>query len=126
MKKLMYALLFFSLRAHGQFMQAEGDFLSPSTRIKTLLLDPEKGIVAASATITEGPCSGHLAGIGKISGRILLLEPYVKVEGGEQCLLQIVFNPKWTKGKITEGKTCTVYHGVACGWEGQEIQRRPR
>lgn len=121
---LLPALLAISLGSRAQFMQAEGEFSSKSVRIKTLLLDPEKGIVAASATVTEGTCSGHLAGIGKMNGRTLLLEPYVKAEGGEQCVLQISFDLKWSKSKVVEGKHCTAYHGVSCAWEGQELHRK--
>ncbi|MBB3117705.1 hypothetical protein [Pseudoduganella violacea] len=120
---LLPALLFISINAHAQFMQAEAVFSSKSVRLKTLLLDPEKGIVAASATVTQGACSGHIAGIGKINGRTLLLEPYVKAESHEQCVLQVSFDQKWTKGKV-EGKNCAAYLGTSCGWEGQEVYRK--
>lgn len=110
--------------AQAQFMRAEGEFGSKSVELRTLLLDPEKGVVAASATVTEGACSGSIAGIGKMSGKALLIEPYVKVDGGEQCVLQVSFDPKWTRAKITEGKGCAAYHGASCSWEGQEVKRK--
>ncbi|UTY58320.1 hypothetical protein [Massilia sp. erpn] len=124
MKNFIPALLLISLNSHAQFMQAEGEFSSKSTHLKTLLLDPEQGIVAASATITEGACLGRIAGVGKIHGRTLLLKPYVKAEGGEQCVLQISFDQKWAKGKVVEGKNCAAYHGASCGWENQEVRRK--
>lgn len=127
MKKSVLMFLFASVAtssSHAQFMRAEGAFASESVELKTLLLDPEKGVVAASATVNEGACSGSIAGVGKMNGKVLSIEPYVKIEGGEQCVLQVSFDAKWSRAKISEGKGCAPYHGAACSWEGQEVKRK--
>lgn len=127
MKRSVLVFLFASVTmssSHAQFMRVEGAFASKSVELKTLILDPEKGVVAASTTVTEGACSGSIAGIGKMNGKTLLIEPYVKAEGGEQCVLQVSFDPKWSRAKVTEGKGCVPYHGAACSWEGQELKRK--
>lgn len=116
----------FSPYAQAQYMKAEGEFSSKSVELKTIVLDSEKGVVAASAAITAGSCSGTIAGLGKMNRKTLLIEPYTKVEGGEQCVLQVEFDPKWGRAKIKEGQGCAAYHGAACSWEGQEVLRKGR
>lgn len=110
--------------AHAQYMLAEGVFTSKTAELKTIVLDVEKGVVAASATVAQGSCSGTIAGIGTMNDTTLLIKPYVKAEGGEQCVLQAKFDANWERVKIAEGKGCAAYHGAACGWEGQTVKRR--
>jgi hypothetical protein len=114
------------LISHAQYMRTEGNFISKSAELKTIVLDSGKGVIAASAVVTAGACSGTIAGIGKMKGTTLLIEPYVKVEGGERCVLRVNFDSEWTKAKMTEGENCAPYHGVACSWEGQEVKRKGR
>ncbi|MFS2023472.1 hypothetical protein [Massilia sp. CT11-137] len=110
--------------SYAQYMLAEGDFSSKTTELKTIVLDGEKGVVAASATVTQGSCSGTISGIGTMNDTTLVIKPYVKAEGGEQCVLQAKFDANWERVKITEGKGCAAYHGAACSWEGQTVKRK--
>ena len=110
--------------AHAQYMLAEGNFESETTELRTILLDKHKGIVAASAVVAQGSCSGTIAGIGTIKDRMLVIKPYVKVEGGEQCVLQAKFDAKWERVQLFEGKGCSAYHGAACALEGQTVKRK--
>jgi hypothetical protein len=114
------------LSSQAQFMRAEGEFLSKSVELKTIVLDPENGVLAASTTVTRGACSGTISGIGRITGKLLQIEPYVKVEGGEQCVLQVNFDSKWKSAKISETTACSAYRGASCAWEGQEVKRKGR
>lgn len=117
-------LMTISVTAHAQYIQAGGDFQSSSTELRTILLDAEKGVLAAQTVVASGSCSGTFAGIGQIKGRILLLEPYSKIEGAEMCLVKIEFDQKWKSARITEGEGCSAYHGASCGWEGQVLKKR--
>lgn len=112
------------LISHAQYMRAEGNFVSKSAELKTIVLDSQKGVVAASAVVTAGACSGTIAGIGKMNGTTLLIEPYEKVEGGERCVLRVNFDSEWKKAKMIEGENCAPYHGDACSWEGEEVKRK--
>jgi hypothetical protein len=117
MKKFVQKFLILAvlpLTSHAQSMLAEGNFESKSAELKTIVLDSVKGVVAASAVVTAGACSGTIAGIGKMKGTTLFIEPYEKAEGGERCILRVNFDSKWKKAKMTEGENCAPYHGDAC------------
>ena len=126
-KTTVAAVILFVCSAHAsaQFMRAQGAFSSSSAELTTILLDEEKGVLAAAAQVVQGSCSGTLAGIGTIKGKTVRIEPYTKLPGGERCILEITFSPDWKKAKLVEGESCSAYHGVSCGWEGQEVKRKP-
>lgn len=110
--------------AYAQYMLAEGNFESKSAELKTIVLDRKKGIVAASAAVVQDSCSGTIAGIGTMNDTTLVIKPYVKVEGGEQCVLRAKFDAKWERVQLSEGEGCSAYHGAACAWEGQTVKRK--
>jgi hypothetical protein len=116
---------FVSVSASAQFMRAQGTFSSDSAELTTILLDKEKGVIAASAEVVQGACSDSLSGIGTIKGKTVRLEPYTKLPGSEKCALEITFSPDWKKAKLVEVESCSAYHGASCGWEGQEVKRKP-
>lgn len=113
-----------SISAHAQYMAAEGVFSSDSLGLQVILLDEEKGIVAAATSIVIGSCSGSISGVGKISGRSLTFAPYKKLEQGETCSITAEFDKTWNRVRVTEGKGCSPYHGASCGWEGQVAAKR--
>jgi len=82
--------------------------------------------MAATSVVTQGVCAGEISGIGKLNGPTLRIEPYVKEEGGEQCVLQVEFSKDWSRARLTEGRGCIVYHGQSCAWEGQQVKRKPK
>ncbi|MES2907951.1 MAG: hypothetical protein V4688_02205 [Pseudomonadota bacterium] len=122
-KLLIVAGLFISSAAFAQFMRVEGEFISPTVSGQIILLDPEKGIVAAKTEVVSGSCSGTVSGIGQIKGHTLTFSPYVKAEGAVECLITMSFDPTWKQVKIL-GQGCSSYSGGACGWEGQTATRR--
>lgn len=91
-------MIFLSLATFNsvaQFSAAEGEYSSTTMHLQVIVLDSEKGIVAAKASIVQGHCSGNVAGLGKVSGRKLTIQPYIKLEGSEGCNLLVEFDEKW-------------------------------
>jgi hypothetical protein len=116
------SLLIFST-ASAQFVRVEGEYLSSTVSARILLLDPHKGVVAASSEIAVGACSGSVAGIGQINGHVLTYSPYVKKSGGENCIMTLTFDSAWKQVKIA-GENCSFYSGASCGWESQVAKKR--
>jgi hypothetical protein len=106
-------------------MMAQGTFSSDQAELRTILLDKEKGVIAAAAVVVQGACSGTISGLGTITKKTVRIEPYEKIPGSEKCTLEITFSPDWKKAKLVEGASCSAYHGASCGWEGQEVKRKP-
>lgn len=48
--------------AFAQYARSEGVFTGPQLTVRTVLLDREKGTVAASVALSQGSCSGSVAG----------------------------------------------------------------
>lgn len=108
---------------HAQFARSEGTFTSPLTTVRVVLLDPEKGVAAASAVVVVGTCSASVSGVGQIRSRVLSIEPYVKVPGGEACKVNFEFDRSWKQVKVSSHE-CASYGGASCGFEGQTARRR--
>jgi hypothetical protein len=121
---IMFFLSLATLSSYAQFSEAEGSYLSATTHLQVIMLDSENGIVAAKASVTQGHCSGNIAGIGKISGHKLTIEPYIKLEGSESCNLLVEFDGKWRNATVIENDYCMAFHGASCGWEGQSVTKR--
>ena len=109
--------------AWAQYRQVEGTYTSPALEVRVILLDADRGIAAARAEVVSGSCSGSIAGIGEVRGRILTITPYEKTEGGESCRLELEFDRPWKQVKAT-GYGCQVFSGAACGFEGQSARKR--
>lgn len=130
MKRTLYAAALLSVAicsqsALCQSMQAEGNFASQGLELKTIVLDLDEGMMAATTSVTSGACSGTISGLGKIKGKLLILKPYAPSPGTEACTLHVEFDDKWKSVKITEeGRGCAAYHGAACAWEGQKAIRK--
>jgi hypothetical protein len=107
----------------AQFARAEGTYSSRASSARVILLDGEKGVAAASVQVLSGACSGSVAGIGEIRGRLLTITPYEKIPGEESCKIELAFDGAWRNVKIT-GQGCQAYSGAACGFEGQTAARR--
>ncbi len=109
--------------ASAQFIRAEGAYSSHTVSARVILLDSEKGIAAASVGVVSGACSGSVAGLGEVRGRILTISPYTKVEGGEACEVELAFDATWKHVRI-KGRECQAYSGAACAFEGQMATKR--
>jgi hypothetical protein len=124
--KNFFAIVFASLvtsSACAQFMQAEGEFSSPTVSLTVILLDSEKGVVAAKTEVVSGSCSGSVSGIGNIKGHTLTFSPYVKEEDAQDCKITATFDPAWKQVKI-QSQGCSSYSGAECGWEGQAAAKQ--
>lgn len=108
---------------HAQFARSEGTFTSPAATVRVVLLDQDKGIAAASAVVVAGSCSASVSGVGQIQARVLSIEPYVKVPGGEACKVDFEFDRSWKQVKVSS-HGCSSYGGASCGFEGQTARRR--
>jgi hypothetical protein len=123
MKKLIFAGLICSANiANAQYANIEGKFESKVTSLDLIALDTESGVIAASTTVVQGPCSGTIAGIGKMSGNVLNFSPYVKVTETDSCSISVTFDKK-RDAALIKGKGCSAYSGAACGWEGDTVKR---
>ena len=87
-----------------------------------IVLDSQKGDIAATTTVVQGACSGTVAGLGKVAGRKMTFTPFTKEENGEACTITVEFDKPFKHGKI-KGESCLVYSGAACGWEGGTVTK---
>lgn len=126
MLRCLPAALVLCLTAHAaqaQYVRAEATYASSALVVRVVVLDPEAGTAAASATATLGACSASLAGMGAIKGRTLELVPHVALKGGESCRLTLSFDPQWRRVSAKDNGACAAYQGAGCGWEGQSAER---
>jgi hypothetical protein len=107
----------------AQHARIEGTYSSAAVSAQVILLDAENGVAAVKAEVFSGPCSGAIAGVGRIERRVLTVTPYAKLPDGEACSLALAFDPAWKRVKIS-GENCAAYSGAACGFEGQTATRR--
>lgn len=117
-------LCFLIPSSYAQFLNMEGAYSSDTTHLQVIVLDSDRGIAAAKASVSQGNCSGTLSGLGEIKGRRLTIEPYVKSEEPERCRLIVEFDSKWKDATLTENEYCKSFHGASCSWEGQSVTKR--
>ena len=118
---LACCFVFLSNCALAEYANVEGRFKSSMTDLNLIALDSESGVIAASTTVGVGPCSGSIAGIGKIKGNTLVFSPYTK-DAGDACVVTVTFDKKRNIAKIV-GDSCYMHSGASCGWEGDRIKR---
>lgn len=94
-----------------------------SLYVRTLILDPETGTLAASASVGSARCAGGFVGIGDLKGNVLVLRPWRKEEGAESCLVTLTFDKTGKTATIGEAD-CQYYHGAACAFEGKLAKKR--
>src|SRR3569832_2304521 len=110
--------------SNAQFALSEGVFESDSLEIHVVLLDASKGVAAASVAVSQGSCSGSVAGIGAIDAKKLTFAPYNKVQREEACSVSIEFDSQWRQVKVTDNGQCVLYHGASCSWTGQGASKK--
>ncbi|OMP13357.1 hypothetical protein COLO4_01833 [Corchorus olitorius] len=124
-KKGVLALAIIAASPHtlAQYANVEGTYSSPGGLfLQVIVLDIQKGDIAATTTVVQGACSGTVAGLGKVVGRKMTFTPFTKEENGEACTITVEFDKPFKHGKI-KGESCMVYSGVACGWEGGTVTK---
>lgn len=121
----LFGMCFFVSLVHAANLtpiQVEGVYKDEIIELRTMVLDNETGIMAASTDVVLPPCSGEIAGLGKLEKNTLRFTPYVKTAGGQQCVISVHFNTTGKSGVITE-ENCLDYHGASCGWEGATLKK---
>jgi hypothetical protein len=108
--------------AHAQYANVDGQFRSQSTSLDLIAFDSKSGVIAASTTVTQGSCSGSVAGIGKVVKNVLTFSPYTKVDKDDACVITVTFDKKMNTAKV-HGAGCMSHSGAACGWEGDTVRR---
>jgi hypothetical protein len=125
MKNKFLALILIAACPYGfaQYANVEGNYSSTNgVSLQVIVLDIEKGDVAATTTVVQGACSGTVAGLGKVVGRKMTFTPFAKEANGEACTITVEFDKPFKRGKI-KGDSCMVYSGTACGWEGSAVTK---
>jgi len=97
----------------------EGDFMS----VRVILMDPGKGVAAASVDVGMNGCGAVVSGLGEMTARKLVISPYEKLEGGDACRVTLEFDKSWKKVAASDNGQCTAYHGVSCSWQGQSAKK---
>ena len=108
--------------AFAQYAKVDGQFRSKNTSLDLIALDSESGVIAASTTVTQGSCSGSVAGVGKVVKNVLQFSPYTKGDRSDTCVIKVTFEKGWNAAKI-EADGCMRHSGASCGWEGDVVRR---
>jgi hypothetical protein len=91
--------------------------------LRTIVLDPDAGVVAAEVEVAARGCSGSFVGIGRMTGGVLELKPYKAEEVEASCVISIAFDATGKTATISE-TGCLAFHGAACAFEGKLTARR--
>lgn len=121
----LFGICFFVSLVHAANLtpiQVEGVYKDATTELRTIVLDAETGDIAASTEVVIPPCSGQIAGLGKLEENTLRFTPYTKTAGGKECVISVRFNKTGKIGVISE-ENCSDYHGASCGWEGANLKK---
>ncbi|MDT9000960.1 hypothetical protein RQP53_16910 [Paucibacter sp. APW11] len=104
--------------------RAQANYKSEGLDLRLIWLDRQTASAALSATLTQGACSASIAGIGQMSKRRLVIEPYRKLPRGEDCRLTLDFDEAWNKVSSSTEGNCAPYGGAGCEFDGQSAARQ--
>lgn len=122
---LLLALALATSAASAQFnARAQASYRSETLDLQLIWLDDESATAAVSATLSQGSCSGSLAGLGRMSQRRLVIEPYRKLPQGEDCRLVLDFDARWNEVRSSTQGHCAPYAGAACEFAAQTARRQ--
>lgn len=120
-------LVMLPVMAHAQLAgNIEGDYEGSgegNISLRTIVLDTETGMVAASLGVGSRGCGGAFVGTGKLKNNVLKISPYKKEEGAESCIITVTFDKTGKKASVNEDD-CMYYHGAACSFNGQLKKKR--
>jgi hypothetical protein len=94
-----------------------------SIEVRTIMLDPDSGAVAAQVTIATPGCLGDFAGTGTLSGTVLELRPSKPEEGSEDCVVTMTFDKTGKTATLAEDQ-CSYFHGMQCEFSGKVKAKR--
>ena len=91
--------------------------------LRLIVLDIDKGIIAASLSVGSEGCGGEISGIGQTKGNIFTFTPYVKSDAEDSCSIKVIFDKNDKTINIKENN-CSYYHGAACSFDGTLTRAR--
>ncbi|RKR69404.1 hypothetical protein C8C94_3934 [Acidovorax sp. 94] len=98
--------------------QWEGPALVGQLQLRLIVLDAERGAVAAALTVGSPQCSGGLDSLGQWQRGTLVLKPYRPEPDAAACEVQVRVDPDGRRARVSE-TGCGAYRGAACVFEGQ-------
>ncbi|WP_436129584.1 hypothetical protein [Acidovorax sp. LjRoot38] len=98
--------------------QWEGLALVGQLQLRLIVLDAERGVVAAALTVGSPQCSGGLDSLGQWQRGTLVLKPYRPEPDAAACEVQVRVDADGRRAWVSE-TGCGAYRGAACVFEGQ-------
>ncbi|MES2925395.1 MAG: hypothetical protein V4843_01170 [Pseudomonadota bacterium] len=98
--------------------QWEGPALVGQLQLRLIVLDAERGAVAAALTVGSPQCSGGLDSLGQWQRGTLVLKPYRPEPDAAACEVQVRVDADGRRAWVSE-TGCGAYRGAACVFEGQ-------
>ena len=91
--------------------------------MRTIVLDEERGLIAAGLEVSAKQCFGKFAGTGTLKGNVLKLSSASRDAGMRKCVVTLTFERGGQRATIDENE-CLPYPGAACGFSGTLARRR--
>jgi hypothetical protein len=107
-----------SMPASRLAAQWEGPALEGKMRLRLIVLDAERGVVAAALTLGSKQCSGGLDSLGQWQQGTLVLQPYRPEPDAAACEVRVRVDASGRRATVSE-TGCAAYRGAACVFEGQ-------
>ncbi|PIF28311.1 hypothetical protein CLU88_3218 [Acidovorax sp. 56] len=98
--------------------QWDGPALVGQLRLRLIVLDAERGTVAAALTVGSPQCSGGLDSLGQWQQGTLVLKPYRPEPDAAACEVRVRVDANGRQAWVSE-TGCGAYRGAACVFEGQ-------
>lgn len=98
--------------------QWQGPALVGQMQLRLIVLDAERGTVAAALTVGSPQCSGGLDSLGQWQQGTLVLKPYRPEPDAAACEVRVRVDPNGRRAWVSE-TGCGAYRGAVCVFEGQ-------
>ncbi len=98
--------------------QWQGPALVGQMQLRLIVLDAERGTVAAALTVGSPQCSGGLDSLGQWQQGTLVLKPYRPEPDAAACEVRVRVDANGRQAWVSE-TGCGAYRGAACVFEGQ-------
>ncbi len=97
-----------------------GPALVGQMQLRLIVLDAERGVVAAALTVGSAQCSGGLDSLGQWQASIstLVLNPYRPEPDAAACEVRVRVDGRGRQAWVSE-TACGAYRGAGCVFEGQ-------
>jgi hypothetical protein len=100
-----------------------GEFGGSDDPVSVSIKPAGSGLYAIESSLVVGDCSGTIRGAGSLDGHKITFHP--TTDNGaldKSCSVNLIFTPQFD-GVTIDSDCGTQYHGVACGWEGDQIRK---